>query len=331
MKKIKLITSLLILTTFYLILNTNLSHAQSAVNLTVSPPNQEVNVKPGMKTRVQVKFFNSSTENMAGFIKTADFIVTDKYGGPDLLYVSAENNRFSASSWLTVSEDRVNIPPNTPYTSTVFVNVPEDVSGCGHYAAVYFEPIPAGIGDKKSGAGVSFKLPSLISFTVEGKCTEKAYVNKIEAPIFIEYGPIPVSIEVLNRSDYHIAPQGYINASNLFNKQTNIETLPKNNIFPDAIRRYDLKLGSKWMFGRYKIEFSAGYGKTGQAVKGFVYAWVFPWRVTIVVALTILALILLIKGFYKRIVTNESVLEKEIEKEKHEIEELKKQLRKKGE
>jgi len=328
MKKIKIITLFLALAACCFLLTTY-THAQQAVKLTVSPPNQEVSVKPGMQTRVQVKFFNSSTENMAGYIKIADFIVTDKYGGPDLLNISAENNRFSASSWLSVSEDRVSIPPNTPYTSTVFINVPEKVSGCGHYAAVYFEPIPAGIGDKKSAAGVSFKLPSLISFTVEGKCTEKAYVNKIEVPSFIEYGPIPISVEVLNRSDYHISPQGYVNISNLLNRQAGVEELPKHNVFPDAIRRYDLELGSKWMFGRYKISLNAAYGKTGQAITGFTYAWVFPWRVVLVIILSAIALILIINHLYKRIVVKESVLEKEIEKEKEEIEKLKKQLRKK--
>ncbi len=321
---------LLVLLTFSFCLLTfaTLINAQSTVDLTVSPPTQEINVKPGMQTRTQIKFFNRGADNIAGSIKIADFIVSDKDGSPDLLDTSSVNNRFAASSWLSLSEEKVNIAANSPYTSTVFINVPTDVKGCGHYAGIYFQPTPAGIGNK-TGSSISFKLAGLIYFNVEGKCTEKAYLNKIEAPSFMEYGPIPVSIEVLNRSDYHVSPQGYINALNLFNRQTGVETLPKYNIFPDAIRKYDLQLGSKWMFGRYKIGFNAGYGKTGQAITGFTYTWVFPWRVVLVVILTIIFVILIISNLYKKVVVKESVLEEEIEKEKEEIEELKEQLRKK--
>jgi len=330
MKEIKIYAIFFfIFTSFFLFLPTT-PHAQQTIKLTVSPPNQQINVKPGMQTRIQVKFFNASSEAVAGFIKTADFVVTNKDGSPDLIYVSPENNKYSAASWLTPLEPRVNIAANTPYTATVMVNVPTNVSGCGHYAAVYFEPAPAGLG-AKSGSQISFKLTSLVYFIVDEKeCIEKAYLNKIEAPKFLEYGPIPVSIEILNRSDYHISPQGYVELLDFTNKQVSTTTLANYNIFPDSIRKYDLKIGSKWMFGRYKINFAAGYGKTGQAIKGFNYIWVFPWRVTLIVLLTITTLILIINNIYKNTVIKESLLEKEIEKEKKEIEELKKQLRKKS-
>ncbi len=330
MKKLKISAIFfLIFTSFFLL--TTYSHAQQTIKLTVSPPNQQINVKPGMQTRIQVKFFNASSEAVAGFIKIADFIVTNKDGSPDLIYVSPENNKYSAVSWLTPLESRINIAANTPYTATIIVNVPANVSGCGHYAAVYFEPAPAGLG-AKSGSQISFKLTSLVYFIVDEKeCIEKAYLNKISAPKFLEYGPIPISIEVLNRSDYHISPQGYVEVLDLTNKQVSTTTLAKYNIFPDSIRKYDLKIGSKWMFGRYKINFAAGYGKTGQALKGFAYVWVLPWRVVLIILLTLIALILILSSVYKKTVVKESLLEEEIEKEKKEIEELKKQLRKKGE
>ncbi len=321
---------LLLIFSFCLLAFSFVSHAQQTIKLTVSPPSQEINVKPGMETRIQVKFFNPGTEAIAGSIKTADFVVSDKEGSPDLIYIPPENNKYSAASWLTPLESRVNIAANTPYTATVMVKVPENVSGCGHYAAVYFEPIQTALGNK-SASQVSFKLTSLVYFLVEGKCTEKAYTNKLNTPKFLEYGPIPVTIEVLNRSDYHISPQGFIQLSSFFNKQSGIETLPKYNIFPDSIRQYEIQLGSKWMFGRYKIDFNAGYGKTGQSITGTTYAWVFPWRITLIIILSIIAIILIINNVYKRIVTKESLLEKEISKERTEIEELKKQLRKKTE
>lgn len=307
--------------------------AQLTTQITISPPKQEINVKPGSKTRFQVKFFNASAEPISGFIKTADFIVTDKTGGPDLIFVPPENNRYSASTWLTPLENRVTLAPNTPFTTTVLVNVPNNISGCGHYAAVYFQPAPAGISEnKKATSQISFRLTSLISFLVEGqKCTEKAYLNKITAPTFLEYGPIPVVLEVLNRSDYHIQPQGYVSLKDIFNKQAAVAPIPSYNIFPEAIREYKIELGSKWLIGRYQVDFTAGYGKTGQTIKGFTYIWVFPWRITLVIILTIIIIVLLLNYLYRQILNKETTLEKELEKERKELEELKKQLKNKHE
>jgi hypothetical protein len=71
MKKLKISAIFfLIFTSFFLL--TTYSHAQQTIKLTVSPPNQQINVKPGMQTRIQVKFFNASSEAVAGFIKIAD-------------------------------------------------------------------------------------------------------------------------------------------------------------------------------------------------------------------------------------------------------------------
>jgi len=305
-------------------------NAQMATDLSISPPSVEINAKPGEKTRIQIKFFNRSLEPVSGFIKKADFIVSDKDGTPNLIDTSSVNNRYAASKWLTTSLDKVTIAANSPYTTDVFIDVPFDVSSCGHYAAVYFEPNSPELGNKKTGSPISFKLASLISINVAtGQCKEKAHISKFQAPLFVENGPIPISLEILNRSDFHISPQGYLNISNIFDRPIDYKTLDKNNIFPDAIRRYDVNLGSRWMFGRYKINFSAGYGKTGQNLTSTVYAWVFPWRIILVVILTITLIIFIINNLFKRLSTKESILEGEIEKEKQEIEELKQELRKK--
>ncbi len=325
-----LITSTIIILGFFVISKT---YSQDVVRLTISPPTQEIYVKPGLETRFQVKFFNASSENIAGFIKVADFVVNEKDGAPNLLFYDVESNRYSAKKWLTPLEDRVNIAANTPFTATILVKVPKDITGCGHYAAVYFQPQPAGISDKATASQVSFKLASLVSFITENqKCLEKAYLNKISAPSFLEYGPIPVTVEVLNRSDYHISPQGYLALINpLTNQQEEVKTLPQVNIFPDAIREYKLELGKKLMLGRYKIDFNAGFGKTGQTIKGSTYVWVFPWRIVLVVTLTFIIIIILTSQFYKKITQKEQLLEKELEEERKEIEELKKQLKKKDE
>lgn len=334
MKKfIKFFIIFLSCVTCYMLYATLIS-AQQAINMTVSPPKQEINIKPGEETRIQIKFYNKSNEPLSGMIKKADFLVLDNIGSPTLFDTMSSNNRFAASSWLTTSEDRVTIAANNQYVSTVTIKVPKDAYPCGKYASIYFEPTPPSIGGQtinvESASTVAFKLSSLIYFNVEGECKENAIVSKIQAPNFLEFGPIPVNIEVLNRSDYHITPQVAVSTSNMLNNQTDLKVLPQVNIFPDVARSYKVELGSKWMLGQYKIALNGGYGKTGKTLTAYTYIWIFPWRISIVILLTLLVVYLLGKSIVDRMNKKSEMLEHEIEEEKAEIEKLREALKKRS-
>lgn len=332
---IKTLCIIIALSFFYsLTAPSNFIYAQQTVDLTVSPPRQELSVKPGEETRIQVKFVNKSDENLSGSIKKADFLVLDKEGTATLFDTATANNRFAASSWITPSEEKVTIAAKNQYISTVYIKVPNDAYPCGHYASVYFEPTPPTLGGKninvETASSVAFKLSSLIYFNVEGTCQENAIVSKILAPNFLEYGPIPVNLEILNRSDYHIAPQAALTLNNAVSQKTDMKVLPLQNIFPDAVRTYKLDLGNKWMFGRYQVALSGGYGKMGKTLTAFTYVWVFPWRVALIIVLTLIVLYLLIKSLIDRTSGKTKLLEEEIEEEKAEIEKLREALKKRS-
>jgi hypothetical protein len=307
-------------------------HAQQSIQMTVVPPRQELSVKPGETTRIQVKYYNKSDEPISGYIKKADFLVLDNQGTPTLFDIASTNNRFAASTWLTPSENRVTIAANDQYLATITIKVPADAYPCGRYTSIYFEPVTPSLGGQtvniESASSVAFRLASLIYINVDGQCRESAYVSKISTPQFLEYGPVPVDVEILNRSDYHISPHVSLTLNNLLGNPSDVSVLPLLNIFPDTPRAYKVELGSKWMIGRYKIVLNGGYGKTGQTLSAVTYIWVFPWRVALLIILTLIVLYLLIKTIMDRMNKKTVVLEKEIEEEKEEIDELRQALKK---
>ena len=178
--------------------------------------------------------------------------------------------------------------------------------------AVYFEPttsIPRAVGgDKEAGTGVSSRIASLVYIKVAGPITEKALVGRFFTPSFFEYGPIKIDTQILNRGDYHIRPRGVITMSNVFGAPIDQTNLKEENIFPDVVRNYDNSLGKKWLMGKYKLNFAASYGETGQVLEASTYVWVFPWRVALAVILTVIILSLFIGKFYKNIVVKETTL-----------------------
>ena len=183
--------------------------------------------------------------------------------------------------------------------------------------AVIFETggiLEAAIGSQKEATTpITQGLAGLVYLRVAGPVKEDAYVVQFTAPQFLEYGPIQVSTEILNRGDYHIRPQGRITLTNMFNRPVDQAKLEEVNIFPDASRILENSLGQKWMWGKYKLELEASYGETGQAITAMSYLWVFPWKVTAMVILGLTIIIILIILSYKRFIRKEKQLEQKID------------------
>lgn len=329
---------ILVLTLNFALLTLNLStvQAQESIPLQIAPARQELTLSPGKEAFVTVKIYNLSDFPTAGILKAADFEVTDREGGPRIIEdISQASPKFSASQWITLPYDGINIAAQDRATIQVKIQAPSDAKPGGRYVAVYFEPtgrVPQSAGSvKEAGSGIASRIASLFYIKVPGATSEKAIVSRLFASSLLEYGPVDVESEIINRGDYHVRPRGTINLSNMFGEVEGQDKLKEQNIFPDATRTYKNTIGRKWMLGRYKISISASYGDRGQALDRFIYVWVFPWKVASALMLALIVFLLFSRKFYKKVVVQENKLEAEIEAEKKEIEKLKEQLRKKQE
>lgn len=333
-------TELLLTSFFALLLFCSLAlitYAQDSLPLQVAPARQELKVSPGETISVNVRFYNLGEKALVGLVKVADFIVNNKEGNPRIIEDAIQlSPKYTASHWYTLSTDKAIIAANDKVGIEAKIKVPLDAHPGGRYSAIYFEPtgndLSTAARGTGAGVGVSSRIAALIYFRVAGDITENALISKFFAPSFFEYGPIKVETEILNRGDYHIAPSGIISLTDMFGGLIAQEKLKEDiNIFPDAARSYVNELGSKWMFGRYRMDIAASYGEKGQALTRFIYVWVIPWKIVVIITLTLILLILLGRMLYKNIVMKQSSLETEVEREREEIQELKEELKKKDE
>ncbi|MGB9707109.1 MAG: hypothetical protein ACPLXP_03495 [Microgenomates group bacterium] len=308
--------------------------AQTSLPLTVAPARQEILVEPGEKTAVTVKFLNDGDTPVSGLLKVVDFVVEDKEGTPTFVEgtpmitgLTQISPRFSAASWFTLPYDRMTIAPHGKVTFQAKIQVPADAHPGGRYVAIYFEPggtTPEALGGQKEVTiPIAIRIASLVYLRVAGPIKEDAYVVRFTIPRFAEHGPLTATTEILNRGDYHIRPKGVIKVYNLFGKTVDQQSLVEQNIFPDASRVYENKIGSKWMFGKYKAELAAAYGESGKALTATVFFWVVPYKEIsagiLALAIVVLAASLLVRRLRRR--------EKELEEK---IEELEKKLEEKS-
>lgn len=317
---------------FFVVLFVNLGGfvmAQNAIPLTVGPARQQISLNPGEEAQIAVKFYNQSDIPLAGFVKINDFVVEDDAGTPRIVEdTSQASPKYSASTWMTLPFDRMTIASNDRTVVQATIKVPQDARPGGRYVALYFEPTTA-LAEPVSEAGTSItpRIASLLYIRVQGPISENAYISRLSAQSFSEYGPINVTAQIVNKGDYHIRPRGIFTLSNFLGTVEQVN-MKEANIFPDALRTFTTSLGSKWMIGKYTINLSAVYGEKLLNTEKSIVVWVFPWRATLVVLLSLLILYLIGRSMYKTFIQREASLEEELARERQEIEKLKQELHK---
>ncbi|OGH10255.1 MAG: hypothetical protein A2152_00850 [Candidatus Levybacteria bacterium RBG_16_35_6] len=207
------------------------------------------------------------------------------------------------------------------------MTVPEDAKPGGRYFGIYFEPtssIPTPLkSDKEAGTSTKSRLAGLVYVRVAGPITENASIIKFQTPSFIEYGPVKVTSEIINRGSYHITPKGQVVLYDWLGRKIDIKALEEANIFPDSSRIFTNDLGKQLMFGKFKVELTATYGETGQVLTASTSFFAFPVRIALVIILSIIIIMLLGMIIWKKMKGRQSKLEKKLEEEIHELEELK--------
>lgn len=313
----KKITALL-LSIFTLGITFSNVQAQARIPLVVAPARQTIAVDPGATENLQIKFFNESISPISGNIKAVDFIVTGSDGSPILL-------EDQINDWVELPYDRASIPSGDVLRVNFKVRVPEDATPGGRYVAIIFEQTGqlSQTSDNESASLVAPRIVGLLSIKVNGPVTESAFVNIFKTPKFLEFGKIPVYFEIANKGGYHISPNGQVTLTNWMGKEIERVTIEDKNIFPNAKRNYEEKIGSTWMFGKYKINLTANYGETGKTILAESFVWVIPVTVIIIVIFSLLILSLLGYLVSRKVHAKQEALEEKLEEEISEIESLK--------
>jgi hypothetical protein len=292
--------------------------AQARIPLVVAPARQTVALDAGKTENMQIKFFNESISTITGNLKVVDFIVTGSDGSPILL----ENQ---VNDWIRLPFDKASIPSGDVLKVNFKVEVPKTATPGGRYAAIIFEQTGqlTQESDNESASLVAPRIVGLVSIRVNGPVAESAFINIFKLPKFLEFGSIPVYFEVANKGGYHITPHGQITLTNWMGKEIEMKIIEEKNIFPNAKRTYEEKLGSMWMFGKYKVDLTLSYGESGKTLLTSSYVWVVPVTVIVIVIFSILITVLTAYLISRKVKARQEILEEKLEEEISELESLK--------
>jgi len=296
------------------------THAQD-VSLVVSPPSFDIEAKPGETIQKTIKITNNDNDKEL-IIKAfpIDFIVTDDLGTPIKVTTTA-SGRYLASPWFTLEKTEFTIPPKGTEQIVIIVTVPSDALPGGHYAGVFFEPLPAR-GTKSTVSYTTAQIGSLFGITIPGDIKYEALIKNFSTKTNLsEFGPIEFTATIENQSDAHIRPTTKIIIHDMIGRKLVDLPLDEVNIFPFTSRSLNRTWETVWGLGRYTATLSVTYGP-GLVASRTMYFWIMPYRLiasVLVVILVLIAIYILINRHLKH---REDHRDDEIENLKRKIVEM---------
>lgn len=307
------ITSLLIVASIF----SPLTHAQE-ISLVLSPPRVDLEGKPGDILQKTIKITNNSVDqelNLKAIV--SNFIVQDDLGTP-IKVTETASGRYLASPWFTLERSELILAPKETAQLVVIINIPKDALPGGHYAGIFFEPVPAK-GLKDTVSYTTSQVGSLFGITIAGDIKYDALIKDFKVATNVaEFGPIDFTAVIENQSDTHIRPQTNIVIHDMIGRKLADLPLDEINIFPYTSRALKGTWDTVWGLGRYTATLTATYGP-GLVATRVLYFWIMPYRLIAAIGVVLLVVIVLFIVIRRHLKHREDKRDDEIDNLKRKI------------
>jgi hypothetical protein len=289
----------------------------NSLALTITPPLMKLNLGPGESLATAIKVVNNNNYPVTVYAKAADFADDGtgkiKFLNNGNLPSTPANANTYLSQWISLSQDKLDLPPFQTGTFAFSIAVPTSSTPGGHYAAILIGTNPPEQAGKGAEIKVSSYLSSLILLRVSGDIQEIGAVREFTfAPRVYPGGTGAFRIRFANSGNVDLAPVGDIKVFDMFGRPkgdipVNETSDQTGNILPASTRTWD---NLKWsddnffLLNRYRAELSLSYGEQAKQTEfSTFFFWGVNWKWLIIVVgglLLLLALLIIFVRFYVR-------------------------------
>ena len=228
-----------------------LGASSSGTGLQVSPAIVEPAVQAGQSVGQEVFVTNLTSHTFAMHLHF-DALETDQTSG-------STDNRFNASSWITVPRMQFPLDPGKPQSIKFTVTAPANATPGGHYATAIFEAVLSQPTSTGTQATVVARVGVQILILVAGTVDERLVV---ESPLRanVHGDQVRFSFSVRNKGNIHVLPTGTLTIRARSGGKVKTLALQPSLVLPDTTKQYLLTWKTKDKFARYDVTLHVKYG-----------------------------------------------------------------------
>lgn len=252
--------------------------AAEAEGIELSPAVFQEKADPGGTYTFRVNVRNVSETEKTLYVTARDIKGINESGTPEFAS-EGEPTPYNLSTWISLPETEVVVPPGGQTSVPFTVTVPKDATPGGHFGGIFLESKAPRL--RQTGAGVGFNVGSLINLQISGDIVEEARVREFSTGQLL-YDKLPVAFDIRleNKGNTLVRPSGFVEVIDMFGKEVASISVNENagGTFPQSERTYNVVWKeSDFAFGRYQALATLVYGdevrKTLTATAAF---WVLP-------------------------------------------------------
>lgn len=289
--------------------------AKSQLAFSIFPEKFDLKLSPGESTNGKIRISNLSQTSLPINIQLKNFSASGERG--EIIFEEGGDISFDPSQWIEFKEKKFVLKQGEFKELEFFIKIPANAEPGGYYTSVLFQTEISSTG-KESSAKIMPTLGALFLLTIKGgeqkypSLDKQIEITELNAPSFIENGPLSINFKVKNNDPTHTEVGGKFILYDLFGKiREEIKIEPKT-ILPGKIRLFELKTSDKKFFDKFflgpykgKIILATSVwqekiGNNQQLVKNIGF-FAFPWKIFLITISLIIIIIFSIKLIKKLI------------------------------
>ncbi len=294
-----------ILLSFFYCLTPILGMASQSINLSIEPSVFLINLKQGDSWASSIKINNNNESNLPYSVSLMDF---EKDKKDNFVPVLKPADSYPPSSWIKISQTEIDIKKGESGAIQFRVEIPADAKLGDHRALILVGLSPKSTKTSGTSVAVSSLISSVLSINVSGSIGDKLIIKDFSASRLVYENPdVALKLELENKGNVRIEPEGTIEIKNLFGKNI-------GSVFLSKKIMAGLKFGTKkssyilnWSpsdvifgLGPYMATVNLSYGGD---IKNNITArsifWIFPYGIFLKITATILGLLIMVDLFMR--------------------------------
>lgn len=268
-----------------------ITQAQDSISFSVSPTIFDMTANPGQQWQSTVRVINANPFELQIYVDVVNFVPKGEAGVPRFVPISESNAEQSTLAQWINTEKKFTIGAEQTLEIPLKIQVPQEASPGGHYAAVMVSTKPIDGESAENNVKTAQVISSLIFLRVTGDITESSSIRSFRTSDYILSRPeADFEIRIENKGNVHVQPQGEIKIFNMWGQERGVVPINQQtlfgNVLPNSVRKYSFNWSSEWSItdiGRYTAVATMAYGiDTRQFMTADTAFWVIPWKILLI-------------------------------------------------